>query len=99
METTIATTVDTLLPAVTDINGIEVFFYDVSQYNSNSANFFDSVAKLANTVIDAVLSCEKYFVWLNDIADTVYNSSDYPAWFGSALGLGMFFLVYRFIRN
>lgn len=89
----------TQFPALTETNGIEVFFYDVSQYNGNSANFFDSVAKLANTVIDAIMSCEKYFVWLNDIADTVYNSSDFPTWFGSAVGVGMFFLLYRFIRN
>lgn len=93
------TTAVTQFPALTETNGLEVFFYDVSQYNSNSANFFDGVAKLANTVIDAVMSCEKYFVWLNDIADTVYNSNDFPIWFSSALGVGMFFLLYRFIRN
>lgn len=93
------TTAISQLPALTETNGIEVFFYDVVQYNGNSANFFDSVAKNVNKVIDAIMSCEKYFVWLDNIANTVYNSDQFPVWFGSALGVGMFFLLYRFIRN
>lgn len=95
------TTALTQLPAITEeiTNGIEVFFYDVAQYNTNSANFFDSCAKNINRIIDAIMSCEKYFVWIDDIASTVYNSSDFPVWFGSAVSVGLFFLLYRFIRN
>lgn len=89
------------LPMVTETqtNGIEVFFYDVSQYNGNSANFFDSLAKVVNRVIDAMMSCEKYFTWIDDIASTVYNSNDFPVWFGSAVSVGLFFLLYNFVRN
>lgn len=94
METTNA------VPALTDVtNGIEVFFYDVAQSNDNQATFFDSVARYANNIIDAIASCEKYFVWIHDIADTVYNSSEFPVWFGSALGVGLFFLLLNFIRR
>lgn len=94
METTIA------VPAVTEVtNGIEVFFYDVAQANGNQATFFDSVARYANNIIDAIASCEKYFLWIHDIADTVYNSTEFPVWFGSALGVGLFFLLLNFIRR
>lgn len=94
METTIAA------PAVTDVtNGIEVFFYDVAQANGNQATFFDSVARYVNNIIDSIASCQKYFVWIHDIADTVYNSSEFPVWFGSALGVGLFFLLFNFIRR
>lgn len=94
METTIQA------PALTDVtNGIEVFFYDVAQANDNQATFFDSVANYANNIIDAIASCQKYFVWIHDIADTVYNSSEFPVWFGSAVGVGLFFLLLNFIRR
>lgn len=87
-------------PALTDVtNCLDVFFYDVAEANAHQANFFDSVAKYANNIIDAIASCEKYFVWIHDIADTVYNSSEFPVWFGSALGVGLFFLLLNFIRR
>ena len=55
METTAISTDITQLPALTDVtNGIEVFMYDVVQYNDNSATFFDSVARYANNIIDAI---------------------------------------------
>lgn len=93
------TTAISQLPAVTDTNGIEVFFYDVAQANSNQADFFDSVAKYANNIISAIASTEKYFSWINDVANDIYNSNAFPVWFGSAIGLGMFFLVVNFIRG
>lgn len=87
-------------PALTDVtNGLDVFFYDVAESNGHQANFFDSVAKYANNIIDSIASCQKYFVWIHDIADTVYNSSEFPVWFGSALGVGLFFLLLNFIRR
>ena len=54
------------LPAVTEAvtNAVEVFMYDVSQYNNNSAGFFDSVAKYANNIIHSIKSFESYFVWI-----------------------------------
>ena len=52
------TTAVTQLPALTETNGIEVFFYDVAQANSNQATFFDSVARYANNIIDAIASTE-----------------------------------------
>lgn len=98
METTVVTTIQA--PALTDVtNGIDVFFYDVSQANSNQANFFDSVAKFANNIIDAIVSTGKYFVWVHDIADTLYNSDYFPIWFCSAAGVSLFFLLLNFIRN
>lgn len=104
METTayeIVTAVTDNLPVITDTqtNSIDVFFYDVAQYNGNSANFFNSVAKYANNIINAIASCEKYFVWVHDIADTIYNSSDFPVWFGSAVSVGLFFLLINFFRR
>ena len=100
METTVITTYVTQLPALTDVtNGIEVFMNDVAQYNGNSATFFDSVARYANNIIDAIASTGKYFVWVHDIADTLYNSDDFPIWFCSAAGVSLFFLLLNFIRN
>lgn len=94
METTQA------LPALTDVtNGIEVYMYDVAQANQNQATFFDSVAKYANNIISAIASTEKYFDWISDTANEIYNSNAFPVWFGSALGVGMFFLVVNFIRG
>lgn len=93
------TTAISQLPAVTETNGIEVFFYDVAQANSNQATFFDSVAKYANNIINAIASTEKYFTWINDVANEIYNSNTFPVWFGSAVGLGTFFLVVNFIRG
>lgn len=94
METTQA------FPALTDVtNGIEVYMYDVAQANQNQASFFDSVAKYANNIISAIASTEKYFDWISDTANEIYNSNAFPVWFGSALGVGMFFLVVNFIRG
>lgn len=93
------TTAITQFPAVTETNGIEVFFYDVAQANSNQATFFDSVARYANNIISAIASTEKYFSWINDIANEIYNSGAFPVWFGSAVGLGTFFLVVNFVRG
>ena len=94
METTQA------FPALTDVtNGIEVYMYDVAQANQNQALFFDSVAKYANNIISAIASTEKYFDWISDTANEIYNSNAFPVWFGSALGVGMFFLVVNFIRG
>lgn len=94
METTQA------LPALTDTTqGIEVFFYDVAQANQNQATFFDSVARYANNIINAIASTEKYFTWINDVANEIYNSNSFPVWFGSAIGLGLFFLVVNFVRG
>lgn len=88
------------LPMLTDVtNGIEVFFYDVAQANSNQATFFDSVARYANNIIDAIASTGKYFVWVHDIADVLYNSEYFPIWFCSAAGVSLFFLLLNFIRN
>ena len=89
----------TQMPALTETNGIEVFFYDGAQANSNQATFFDSVAKYANNIISAIASTEKYFTWINDVANEIYNSNALPVWFGSAIGLGTFFLVVNFIRG
>ena len=93
------TTAVTQLPALTETNAIEVFFYDVAQANSNQATFFDSVARYANNIIDAIASTEKYFIWINDFADEVYNSGSFPVWFGSAVGVGIFFLIVNFVRG
>lgn len=94
METTQA------LPALTDVtNGIEVFFYDVAQANEHQATFFDSVARYANNIIDSIASTEKYFAWVNDVANEIYNSNAFPVWFGSAVGLGVFFLIVNFVRG
>lgn len=94
METTQA------LPAVTEVtNGLEVFFYDVAQANGHQATFFDSIARYANNIIDAIASTEKYFTWINDVANEIYNSGSFPVWFGSAIGVGIFFLVVNFIRG
>lgn len=94
------TAVSQQLPALTDVtNGIEVFMNDVAQANSNQATFFDSVARYANNIIDAIASTGKYFVWVHDIADTLYNSDNFPIWFCSAAGVSLFFLLLNFIRN
>lgn len=93
------TTAISQFPAVTETNGIEVFFYDVAQANDNQATFFDSLSRYANNVIDAIASTEKYFAWINDVANDIYNSNAFPVWFGSAIGLGTFFLVVNFIRG
>ena len=87
-------------PAVTDVtNGIEVFFYDVSQYNTNSAGFFDSVAKYVNNIIDAIKSTENYFIWIRIVTETVFDSDYLPAIFGSMASIAIFFLLLDFIRN
>lgn len=97
METT---TISQQLPAFTDVtNGLEVFMNDVAQFNGNQASFFDSVARYANNIIDAIASTGKYFVWVHDIADTLYNSDNFPIWFCSAAGVSLFFLLLNFIRN
>ena len=94
------TTTVTQLPALTEVtNGIEVFMNDVADANANQASFFDSIARYANNVIDAISSTGKYFVWVHDIADTLYNSDDFPIWFCSAAGVSLFFLLLNFIRN
>lgn len=94
------TEVTDLLPSVTDgTNAIEVFMYDVAQAHGNQATFFDSVARYANNIIDAIVSTEKYFTWINDVANDIYNSNTFPIWFGSAIGVGLFFLVLNFIRG
>lgn len=94
METTQA------LPVLTDVtNGIEVFFYDVAQANGHQATFFDSVARYANNIIDSIASTEKYFTWINDVATEIYNSNNFPVWFGSAVGVGVFFLIVNFVRG
>lgn len=94
------TTIYTQLPALTDVtNGLEVFMNDVADANSNQATFFDSVARYANNIIDAIASTGKYFTWVNDIADALYNSDDFPVWFCSAAGVAFFFLLLNFIRN
>lgn len=95
------TTAVTQLPSLTETgtNGIEVFFYDVAQANSNQATFFDSVARYANNIIDAIASTGKYFIWLDDVANAIYNNDNFPLWFGSALGMAMFFILLNFIRN
>ena len=68
-----------VFPALTDTtNGIEVFFYDVAQANENQATFFDSVARYANNIIDAIASTEKYFEWVSDVANEIYNSNTFP---------------------
>lgn len=95
------TTAVSQLPMLTETgtNAIEVFMYDVGQANSNQATFFDSVARYANNIIDAIASTGKYFVWLDDIANAIYNNNNFPLWFGSALGMAMFFTLLNFIRN
>lgn len=100
MINTETTTITQQLPALTDVTyGIEVFMNDVAQANSNQATFFDSVARYANNIITAISSTGKYFVWVHDIADTLYNSDDFPIWFCSAAGVSLFFLLINFIRN
>lgn len=97
METT---TITQQLPALTEVtNGIEVFMNDIADANANQATFFDSVARYANNIIDAIASTRKYFVWVHDIADTLYNSDNFPIWFCSAAGVSLFFLLLNFIRN
>lgn len=97
METT---TITQQLPALTDVtNGLEVFMNDVADANANQATFFDSVARYANNIIDAIASTGKYFLWVHDIADTLYNSEYFPLWFCSAAGVSLFFLLLNFIRN
>lgn len=95
------TTAVTQLPMLTETgtNAIEVFMYDVAEANDYQAGFFNSVAKFANNIIDAIASTEKYFVWVHDIADSVYNGDNFPVWFGSAIGMCLFFLLLNFIRN
>ena len=97
------TTAVTQLPAVTDVtdvtNGIEVFFYDVVQYNGNAATFFDSCAKYVNNIIHALKSTQKYFVWIHDIADTIYNSGQLPAVFGSAIAVTITLMLIDFFRG
>lgn len=94
------TTITQQLPALTNVtNGIEVFMNDIADANGNQATFFDSVARYANNIIDAIASTGKYFVWVHDIADTLYNSDNFPIWFCSAAGVSLFFLLLNFIRN
>lgn len=94
------TTITQQLPALTDVtNGIEVFMNDIADANANQATFFDSVARYANNVINAIASTGKYFVWVHDIADNLYNSEYFPVWFCSAAGVSLFFLLLNFIRN
>lgn len=95
------TTAISQLPALTETgtNAIEVFMYDVAQANSNQATFFDSVARYVNNIIDAIASTGKYFVWVHDIADAIYNNDNFPLWFGSTIGMCLFFLLLNFIRN
>lgn len=95
------TTAVSQLPMLTETgtNAIEVFMYDVAEANDYQAGFFNSVAKFANNIIDAIASTEKYFTWVNDIADAVYNGDNFPIWFGSCIGMALFFLLLNFIRN
>lgn len=105
METTeitdiVTTAVSDDLPALTDVtNGIQIFFYDVSQYNGNSARWWDSVSRYCNNVINSIKSCEKYFSWIHDVADNLYNSETFPVIFGSMISIALFFLLIDFIRN
>ena len=94
------TAVSDNVPALTDVtNGIEVFFYDVSQYNNNSATFWNSVSRFCNNIIQSVKSCEKYFSWVHDVADQLYNSGTFPVIFGTMISIALFFLLLDFIRN
>lgn len=88
-------------PAVTEMvtNGVEVFFYDVTQYNGNASKFFDSIAKYANNIIIAIKSTQKYFAWIHDVADALYNSGYLPDVFGVCISISLFFLLLNFIRG
>lgn len=101
METEVVTEAVTELPAVTEAvtNSIEVFFYDVSQYNTNSAGFLDSVGKYANNIIDSIKSFENYFVWIRVGIESLFDTDYIPEIFGTMAFIAMVILLLDFVRG
>lgn len=91
----------TELPAVTEAvtNAIDVFMYDVSQYNNNSAGFFDSVAKYANNIIHSIKSFESYFIWIRVGIESLFDTDYIPEIFGTMASIAMVVLLIDFIRR
>lgn len=96
METTTVTY--PLVTAVTE-NGIEVFMNDVAEYNTNSAGFFNSVAKFANNIIDMVKSAFGYLDYAGQIANQLINVETLPACIGIEMAIAVFSLWFWFVRN
>ena len=102
METTtiIETTIDTQYPALTDITqGIEVFFYDVGEANQNQAAWWNSVSHFCNKLIDAIKSCGVYISYIIDVADAIITENAMPIFIGSAVSIGLFFMILDFYRK
>ena len=101
METEIVTEAVTEFPAVTEAvtNAVDVFMYDVSQYNTNTAGFFDSVAKYANNIIDSIKSFQNYFVWIRVGIETLFDTDYIPEIFGTMASIAMVVLLIDFIRR
>lgn len=88
------------LPSVTDVtNGIEVFMYDVVEYNSHQATFWNSVAKFANNIIDSVKSAFDYCIYITDAFAVMVMENPFPACVGTVVSLSIFFLILDFARN
>lgn len=86
----------TQVPAVTGIDG---YVHDVVQYNTNSADFFDSAAKFANNIIDSVSSAFKYLTHISVSFATMLLDNPFPSCIGTAIGVSLFFLYLDFARN
>lgn len=88
------------LPVTTAVeNGLETFFYDVSEYNNHSANFLNSAAHFLNNIIDAVKSCFKYFQYIGELMSSITDSGFFPYWLGTLFSLSLFFMILHFVRG
>lgn len=95
MENPIVTTVTT---AVTE-NGIDTFFYDVSQSNANQATWWNSVSNYCNNIIDSIKACAAYISYITDIAAVFISENTFPICLSFALTCSIFFLWFDFVRG
>lgn len=94
----IVTTAVSEMPAVTE-NGMDIFFYDVSQANQNQATWWNSVSEHFNNIIDAVKSCGAYMAHVVQVASVFISENTMPIVLGEALAISLFFLWLDFIRG
>lgn len=88
------------LPSVTDVtNSIEVFMYDVVEYNGHQATFWNSVSKFANNIIDSVKSAFDYCIYITDAFAVMVMEHPFPACVVSVVSISLFFLILDFARN
>lgn len=80
-------------------NGIEIFMNDVADYQIQTSTFFDSVAKYANNIIDAIKSTFQYFDTLDDFLSNMLTSAALPQFLETMIVISMFFLLLNFVRN